>query len=511
MTQTAKHLPRTTIFFLFAIVLLALTACTNLNPLFLALEQTAGPVSRGIWKDLGKANNNNWQIILNRNDEALDWRLRAIDSANTSLDLQTFLWEPDVVGSAVLSHVVEAANRGVKVKLLVDDSFLAGDDRTLLALQRHPLIEYKVYNPYKRRTNNAISREFLNLGEFNRLDHRMHNKAMIIDDQVAIVGGRNQADDYFGLHSKANFRDMELLVGGPIVQEIARTFDDYWNDPWAFPIDQISHIKFEVINLEGLRKTAQLAQNFHVEQSEAERQLSWETAIAGAHRGQVALYADRPPTANPTSIESRPVQVAEQLMHLINGAEKDVLIASAYLIPTPVLEDAIARAVARGVSVRILTNSLSSNNHVTAHAAYRNHIRQLLTSGARLHEVRSDAVDRARYILQPVAKKSLALHAKVMAIDDTKVFIGSSNLDPRSLRINTEMGLLVTSASVNRELREKLRPDYTGANAWEVKLNPKGQITWQSDNLLRRKQPETSKGRRLEDWFFAHLPIEGKL
>lgn len=492
-------------------VLLTLGACAGLNPLFLALEQTGGPAVQGVWKQLGRANSENWQLVLNRNDDALDWRLRAIDSATTSLDLQTFLWEQDVVGSAVMYHVIQAANRGVKVKLLVDDSFLAGDDRPLLTLHRHPNIEYKVYNPYKRRTNSAISREILNLAEFKRLDHRMHNKALIVDNQVAIVGGRNQADDYFGLHNKANFRDMELLVGGPIVQQIARTFDDYWNDPWAFPIDRISHMRQEPIDLVQLQKMAALALNYHVEQSDGDRQQAWTKVIANAHRGRITLYADKPPTANPTSEESSPVQVADQLMSLFNAAQTDILIASAYLIPTPTLEDAIARAVARGVSVKILTNSLSSNNHVSAHAAYRNHIRTLLTSGAELHEVRSDAIGRARYILEPIAKKSLALHAKVLVIDDTKVFIGSSNLDPRSLRINTEMGLLVESRAVNQEVRQKLSLDYTGANAWQVTIDSKGRLVWQANKLVRRKQPETTRGQRLEDWFFAHLPVEGEL
>jgi putative cardiolipin synthase len=195
----------------------------------------------------------NWFVLLNDGKSALDWRLTAIDSAVESIDLQTFLWDFDTAGSLILDRLVSAADRGVLVRILIDDTFLISEDRMLVALAEHPKIEYRVFNPFKHRASGFVSRELLNLTEFHRLDHRMHNKAMIVDNRIAIVGGRNLADEYFGLHSEANFRDIELLVGGPIVKEVSASFDDYFNDDWSLPIDMVTHIEPNYVDLDAAR------------------------------------------------------------------------------------------------------------------------------------------------------------------------------------------------------------------------------------------------------------------
>ena len=165
----------------------------------------------------------------------------------------------------------------------------------------------------------------------------------------------------------------------------------------------------------------------------------------------------------------------------------------------------------RGVKVRILTNSIQSNNHLAAHSAYRKHIKKLLEGGAELHEVRVDARDRYLYMFPPTDKKSLALHAKVLVIDDDKVFIGSPNMDPRSLVINTEMGLLVQSEELNAQIRSLVERDFSQANAWHLKLNDKGHVVWVSDGVVLESQPARSFMQRIEDWFFMHLPIEDEM
>src|SRR5210317_785057 len=217
-------------------------ACASLEPVDLPDEYTAAPTDAPLWQSLDEIRTDNWQVLLDSGPAALDWRLLMIDSATESLDLQTFLWKFDTTGSMILSHLMAAARRGVTVRLLVDDTFLASQEQMLLALEEHPNIEYRVFNPFKRRADSLVTRQLLNLAEFHRLDHRMHNKALVADNRVAIVGGRNLADEYFGLHEQTNFRDMELLVGGPIVQDIAASFDDYWNDEWSFPIEMLSHL-----------------------------------------------------------------------------------------------------------------------------------------------------------------------------------------------------------------------------------------------------------------------------
>lgn len=163
--------------------------CARLEPVSLPAEYTPAPGEAAIWDELDMDHGEDWFVLLNEGPSALDWRLRAIDSATESIDLQTFLWSLDVVGSMVLDHLVLAANRGVHVKLLIDDTFLLGEDQMLLELARHPNIEYRIFNPYKRRADGFSNRMALNLADFSRLDHRMHNKAMVIDNRVAIVGG----------------------------------------------------------------------------------------------------------------------------------------------------------------------------------------------------------------------------------------------------------------------------------------------------------------------------------
>ena len=496
----------------FIITLVALfTACAKLPPADLPLEQTAPPAGAELWRSLESITANDWYVLLNDGPTSLDWRLHAIDSATESIDIQTFLWGFDSVGLLVLQHLISAADRGVLVRILIDDTFLLSQDDVLLALQDHPNIEYRIFNPYKRRTNGFLTRQVLNLAEFSRLDHRMHNKAMVVDNRIAIVGGRNLADEYFGLHDQANFRDMELLIGGPITLEVSTAFDAYWNDHWSFPIDLISRIKPSPEKLDSMLRTRDRNVHIHSEESINARSERWRKLVSTAVTGRAALYVDDPPALNPADRGQSFGKLAYEIIELFENAKEEILIVSAYLIPTPDLEGAVEKAVKRGVRVRILTNSIGSNNHLTAHSAYRNHITTLLRHGAELHEVRIDARDRHIYMLMPVKEKSLALHAKAMVVDYDKVFIGSANLDPRSLRINTEMGLLVVSRELNAMVRAAVERDYHQANSWHLQFGNNGRVVWVSDREVLDQQPAMSFMQRLEDWFFAHLPIESEL
>jgi putative cardiolipin synthase len=494
-----------------ALLALFVSACANLKPVQLPDEYTLPPSNAPLWQSLESIRPDNWFVLLNDGQSALDWRLTAIDSAVESIDLQTFLWDFDTAGSLILDRLVSAADRGVLVRILIDDTFLISEDRMLVALAEHPEIEYRVFNPFKQRASGLVSRQLFSLNEFHRLDHRMHNKSMIVDNRIAIVGGRNLADEYFGLHSEANFRDLELLAGGPIVQEISTSFDDYFNDDWSLPIDMVTHIKPNYVDLDAARHVRDPGAYEYEEISEGARRQLWEKAVREAFQGDAFLFVDKPPVENPAAKESEPVQLAKQLIRLFDKAEEEILIISAYLIPSINLEGAIERAVQRGVDVRILTNSIRSNNHLAAHSAYRKHINELLADGAQLHEVRIDARDRHFYMFPPTDKKSLALHAKALVIDKDKVFIGSANLDPRSLRLNTEMGLLVYSEALNAEVRLMVKRDFSQANAWHLRFDEDGNVIWISGNVVLASQPAESFMQRIEDWFFMHLPIEDEM
>jgi putative cardiolipin synthase len=496
---------------LLLLLLIMTGGCTSLQPVDVVPEYSAAPAEAPIWDAIDATAPDDWHALLNDGPTALDWRLRVIDSANRSITFQTFLWHFDTAGAMVLDHLMRAADRGVNVRILIDDSFLVHEDQLLLALAAHRNIEYRVFNPFKRRGGGLATRQLLNIAEFKRLDHRMHNKAMVIDNRVAIVGGRNVADEYFGLDESGNFRDLELIVGGKVVRRISEAFDTYWNDRWSFPIETISHRTASAEELAQARHITGEARHIHTEESPEQRLGQWLSLIATADTGRAILFVDEPPEDNPKNRDEFPIQVANELVALFDGAESEIIIISAYLIPTPALEGAVVRALDRGVRVRILTNSIGSNNHLSAHSAYRNHIGTLVQNGAELHEVRTDAKDRGRYMLAPIARKKMALHAKALVIDDDKVFVGSANLDPRSLRINTEMGFLVVSETFNQSVRSALRGDFSPANAWRLELQDSGDIYWVSDEETLKSQPASSFMQRVEDWFFAHALPEGEL
>ena len=488
-----------------------IAACTTLTP-FEGTEETTPPaVTRGIWSEIETIRSGDWQVPLNEGRGALGWRLRAIDSATSSIDLQSFIWSFDDVGSVIQERLLAAADRGVNVRILIDDSFLVGEDQHLLQLHRHENVQYRVYNPYERRPDSAMTRFVLNLGDFDRLDHRMHNKSMVVDNQVAIVGGRNLADEYFGFDDAANFRDMELLVGGPIVEKISGSFDTYWNDRWSFPVDKIGSVRAAHVPREKVQGEAAELDRMYPRERQESRNAAWRDIVRQSHRGRSKLIADRPPEDRPEALKDRPVQVADALSRLITSARDEVTIVSAYLIPTPGLVEALKSAVSRGVRVRLLTNSINSNNHISAYAAYRGHIAELLSFGAEVHEMRTLADIRPRYILPPVLKKHLGLHAKYMIVDKRHVVVGSANLDPRSLRINTELVLIVDSRSLANELLKLTDPDFDENNAWRLALKDDGKIVWMGNGMVLDAEPALRGFQRIEEWFFAHLPIEDEL
>lgn len=223
------------------------------------------------------------------------------------------------------------------------------------------------------------------------------------------------------------------------------------------------------------------------------------------------LYVDKPPGVAPDAAEDRPVQVAGELAQLINSARQEVVIVSAYLIPTPTITAVLRNAAQRGVSVRILTNSINSNNHVSAYAAYRTHVAELMTFGTQIHELRADGKGRSRYILPPISEKKLGLHAKYMIVDGSRVFVGSSNLDPRSLRINTEIGLVVESRALSERLLKLTEPDFAATSSWQLTLTSEGKINWIGDGGILVSEPASHGFQKMEEWFFAHLPIEAEL
>lgn len=411
------------------------------------------------------------------------------------------------MGLALVREVVAAAERGVRVRILLDDSFLAHADEGLKALSSHPNINYRIYNPVAQRANNVLLRDIENVSDFARINHRMHNKLLLVDGQLAIVGGRNQAEEYFGYHPRHNFRDLELVVSGPFLSQLEAVFDLYWNDPWSLAIEDLlpggKDPDFSSIQA-WLQKHAV---DHHAAASSTT--LDWEILFDGAFDADLDLIVDTPPDKSPAF--DLPVQLAEALVARMDAVQRDMILVSAYFIPTQALTDAIERAIARGVRVRILTNSLGSNNHVSAHAAYVAHRPALLRAGAELYELRSDAASRALYLDDSSTGSVLGLHEKSVLFDNCCLFVGSANLDPRSLRQNTEVGMLIDSPLLNARVRHLLELDLRPENAWRVELQDNGGVVWIGEQGAQSHTPPASFFLRAESWFFGLLPIEGQM
>ena len=486
--------------------LLCIAGCQSMSREILPEQMTPAHVDSAMWTDVSNAREGDWFSPLNLGPNALAWRLRSIHSASDSLDLQTFLWTNDRAGGAIAEALLSAAERGVTVRILLDDSFTVDESEFLGRLNAHHNISCRIYNPFLYRPDSIALRQMFNLGEFSRVDRRMHNKVLVVDNIVSIVGGRNLADEYFGYHSTANFRDMELLVYGETSTLISSSFDDYWNSGWAFPLEEL--VGFKLDGVEPLRD-GRVIDSFLARETRSEKSAAWSSAASTGIAGKAYLLADRPAGKSPD--RSLATQLAQRMIAWIDEAESELIAVSAYLIPTPELEAALERAIDRGVRVKVLTNSLRSNNHTAAHAAYGHHIQRLVAIGVEVHEVRALARDRGLYMDDLLTDPKLGLHAKFLLIDDHLSFIGSANLDARSLRLNTEMGLMIQSEPLNQLLREFTRQDFSSANAWRVEGDPAGRLRWKGDNITLDKQPSDSVFQRLEDWFLGVLPIEGEM
>ena len=493
-----------------AIMSLLVAGCTHLHAVDLPTDAASPASEAPFWNDISSIRSDDWFYLLNAGDEALEWRLRMIDSAQVSIDMETFLWKPDKSGRQILAHIFSAADRGVRVRILLDDSFTMHEDLVLLTVDEHPNISFRLYNPMRHRSKSAVWRELFNIGEFARINHRMHNKVLLVDGRAVLVGGRNLADEYFGLHDEMNFRDMEVITEGASVPHVIEHFDAFWNSGWAFPLDYILPEKVDAQDLDNLR--VKLAETTPPPVPNlAELEAEWREIARQAYLGSAVFYFDQPASHDPAAPDEMPDQLAGELRRLIDGAKSEVILVTAYLVPTAELEAVVERVEGRGVSVRILTNSLMSNNHLAAHAAYKRHLKRLVGHGADLHEVHTRAEDRDLYMQPSVDDKRLGLHAKLLLIDGDIAFIGSCNLDPRSLQINTEVGLIIESVALNRALRERLAVDFEPRNAWAVQLTDDGKFIWVGDDQVLKHQPADSNLQRLEDWFIGLLPIDGQM
>jgi putative cardiolipin synthase len=451
-------------------------------------------------------------VLLLRNDDALNWRLAMIDHAVSSIDAQYFIWESNKTARLLLKRLIKAADRGVRVRLLVDDLPIIGKDRQIAALSHHPYFDIKLFNPGSVRdsTLGAIGEFLLYFKELNR---RMHNKLFVVDNHLAIVGGRNIGNPYFGLSKKYNFRDLDALVAGAVVEELSEAFDEYWNADLSYPgiaMADVDSAKLKQELREFLAQYLDEKQDYVI--SYPRHPKSWEEKFlqlpARMKKGEAHVIQDKP-----VQMGGEEHRLVDMLKYLAEPSHKELTIVTPYLIPVGNFLENIAKLSSEGVKVTILTGSMGSNNHTAAHSHYKKYRRRILAAGANLYEFKHHPSQEMRDLsdVPPVQASFISLHVKAIVGDRKRCYIGSLNVDPRAIEINTENGLYIESSALAEEMARQFDIMMAPENAWRVYLNEDNKLRWESSSGTVSRQPARSFGQRIADFFFRLLPIESQL
>ncbi len=448
--------------------------------------------------------------ILATGRDAFEARVRLAALAEHAIDAQYYIWARDESGFMLGDALLHAADRGVRVRILIDDMYTGGRDVPLASFDAHPNIELRVFNPFTARSNRA----FNFLGSMKRLDHRMHNKLFVADGAAAIVGGRNIGNDYFGVDSAKNYRDLDTLAVGPIVPALAASFDDYWNCDWAIPISALEDKPApEAFMADVVQARTRLEiQEFPYPITFTESDLDeWATTLHDELAyGEAEVLVDKPnkPATDSTTIHDR-------FRELQDAAEHHLTIENAYVVPDERTYTALTNAHAQGLHYRLLTNSAASNDVGIVHAHYARSRKRMLGLGVELYELRVDAEDVRRHWSLLAGRSQASLHTKVFTADNAISFIGSYNADPRSRDINTEIGVLVRSEELAKRLDAYMDDGMQLDNSYRVELDADGNIVWvtkiEGKEIRFTREPHTSPWTRFTLWFLGRLPVKDKL
>jgi putative cardiolipin synthase len=437
--------------------------------------------------------------------DSLGLRLRLAERAERTIDLQYFLMKQDTAGLVMMNALLKAADRGVRVRFLLDDIFTTAPDRGLLLMNQHPNIEVRLFNPISRR---GLSSGLNFVADFKQANRRMHNKSFTVDNQISVTGGRNIADEYFELKTDSVFVDYDVVAIGPIAGEISASFNEYWNHSRAVPIDRINSTDED---LETVR--ADIADEFDG---------IYDTTYAQALESQLLqdLIANRrefyPADARVLSdspdklineISEEQMQLARNLAQVLFSANEEIIMITPYYVPGDRGVEFVKQMVDKGVRVVILTNSLASNNHVPVHGGYSRYRKDVIRAGAELYEARGPAARELRNSND--GPEVMTLHTKMFIIDDRYLFVGSLNLDPRSIEINAEMGLLIDSAKMIADHHSHTE-DRIAALTYRVLLNEDGDLEWHGrvdgEDVVLTTEPDTSAWLRFKAWFMKIAP-----
>jgi cardiolipin synthase C len=405
-------------------------------------------------------------------------RMQIAAKAERTLDVQYFVLQQDDTGQLLLGALLAAADRGVRVRLLLDDAFGFDSDSKIRPLAAHPNVEIRIYNPFVMRQQLAFLRGVEYILEAGRVNYRMHNKLFIADNAIAVTGGRNVGDEYFQASTELEFGDFDLAVVGPVVRQLSHSFDVYWNDRLAVPVDALPSGKPTAKDLDACRASL-AAHKLKMDSSPYVRSLPSTDKVAAILSGRLPLVwakaviaYDTPDKAATVSGEQPGHLMWKRVATMAEMAKSELIIVSPYLVPGD-SEMAILHALRqRDVRVRILTNSLASTDMPIVHAGYLRYRSPLLDEGVELYEVRPQPGEPQtdRGPIKSASSGAFALHAKVFVVDRQRVFVGSMNFDRRSLRINTEIGLIIDSPELARQIAARFEAIAQPANSYQLAL-----------------------------------------
>jgi cardiolipin synthase C len=503
-----------------AAALLALGGCAGLPPrLELPAEAAIAPATGGRLGELISAaeahhpGQSGFRLV-KQGTEAFLVRMQSARLAARSLDVQCYIWHADLTGIYLGQQLLESADRGVRVRLLLDDLDARAQNDGFAALAAHPNIEVRMFNPWVTR-DGTLSKAGEGLFHFNRVNRRMHNKSWIADNRIAVVGGRNVGDEYFGAGEDINFVDLDFAMVGPIVRDVSATFDEYWNSASAYPMETLDPAAVNDEALAGLRR--KLARRLADEEEDryalalqgddvVRRMLAGDWPMRwSAH---YEFVADDPRKVTMKKGDPGRTQVGLALLPMLQSAKSEVTVISPYFVPGDEVTAAMGAAVAAGRQVRVLTNSLVANDVAAVHGGYSRYRKPLLQGGVQLWELKPVAPGGAGSSV--FGSSGASLHTKAFAVDGEQLFVGSYNLDPRSTWLNCEQGVLVEDEELAAELEALFGKQTDGAHAWRVTLE-NGNLRWNDGKETFDTDPRASGWRRFQAWATRVLHLDAQL
>jgi putative cardiolipin synthase len=505
---------------LMAVWLAALQGCASLSPVDKAVTaaipaSTATALGRIAAQSLPSGVSAGFRA-LPASALAMDARLALTRGAERTLDLQYYLLKDDATGRTWMRAVRDAAARGVRVRLLVDDLYTAGSSGLLHALSAHDNVEVRVFNPFPAGRSLTMTRWAFSLLDFARVNHRMHNKLFIADGAFAIAGGRNIADEYFFRSESGNFVDFDLLLAGAPVGQFAAIFDTYWNSPHAYPLHALERTPGDPLQLRDAfeRQTASADGAFAPLPPDTRDMLGHAPlSVDLTHppvpllHGAVRVFADDPNKVTGRSERGDdPDTVTAVVLRACDAATSELTLASPYVVPGKIGMDALRRARTRDVRTTLITNSLAANDEPFASAAYARYRKALLSMGIDVYEMSARPLVVATRHGTQIAAVGRS-HAKIVVIDARTTFVGSMNMDFRSSRENTELGVLVDSPALAAQV-SKVLDEIRDSDSYRLQLvQPGDRITWTEtlDGITRvhDTEPDVSLGRQLELFLFS--------